>query len=242
VVKRRHQAEKDTSPRERLAEEHALVAGAHHIVATCTDEVRELLALGADADRVSVVPCGVDLRLFRPDGPRERRPRPRRHRVAVVGRLVERKGIADVIAALPALPDVELVVAGGPEAAALPRDPEAARLLRLACTLGVADRVELRGRIGRRDVAALLRSADVVACVPWYEPFGIVPLEAMACGVPVVAAAVGGLTDTVVDGVTGLHVPARRPEAIAAAVASLLRAPRLRAALGAAGAARARRR
>jgi glycosyltransferase involved in cell wall biosynthesis len=81
------------------------------------------------------------------------------------------------------------------------------------------------GQVSRRDMPALLRSADAVVCVPWYEPFGIVPLEAMACGVPVVAAAVGGLTDTVVDGVTGVHVPPRRPDALARAVSALLADP-----------------
>ena len=78
----------------------------------------------------------------------------------------------------------------------------------------------------RADVPALLRSADVVVCVPWYEPFGIVPLEAMACGVPVVGSAVGGLLDTVVDGVTGLLVPPRDPAATAARAATASSATR----------------
>src|SRR5690606_7561076 len=81
----------------------------------------------------------------------------------------------------------------------------------------------------------------VVACVPWYEPFGIVPLEAMACGVPVVASAVGGMVDTVVDGHTGVHVPPRCPGRIASALRSLLGDDELRRSMGAAGARRARR-
>jgi D-inositol-3-phosphate glycosyltransferase len=72
---------------------------------------------------------------------------------------------------------------------------------------------------------AVLRSADAVVCAPWYEPFGIVPLEAMACGVPVIAAAVGGLVDTVVDGKTGLHVPPQDSTAIAAAIADIVGDP-----------------
>ena len=81
----------------------------------------------------------------------------------------------------------------------------------------------------------------MVVCTPWYEPFGITPLEAMACGVPVVASAVGGLTDSVVHGTTGLLIPARDPAGLAAAAGTLLASPAMRTALGEAGARRARR-
>jgi glycosyltransferase involved in cell wall biosynthesis len=239
VVKRRQQAEKDTSPPERLAEEQAIIARAAGIVATCRDEVAELRALGADLRRIRVVPCGVDLALFRPEGaivPRETR----RRRLVSVGRLVERKGIGNVISALARLPDdVELVIAGGPDPRQLWNDADVRRLAVHARREGVDDRVRFLGRVERADVAPLLRSADVAVCVPWYERFGIVPLEAMACGVPVLASAVGGLLDTVVDGVTGLHVPPRDPDAIAAALRQLLDDAPLRARLGAAGAVRA---
>jgi glycosyltransferase involved in cell wall biosynthesis len=241
VVKRRHQGARDTSPPSRLREEATLAREVDRIVATCSDEVFELVRMGADLRRVAVVPCGVDLGMFRADGPCA----PRRRgmaRLLVVSRLVERKGIGDVVAAMARLPRVELVVAGGPPAAELAGDPEARRLTALAERAGVADRVRLLGRVGRGDLPGLYRSADLVVNVPWYEPFGIVPLEAMACGVPVVASAVGGLVDTVVDGVTGVHVPPRRPRLLAAAVAGLLADPERRATLGATGARRARRR
>jgi D-inositol-3-phosphate glycosyltransferase len=241
VVKRRHQGDADTSPPERLSVEAELVHQVQRVVATSSEEVFELARMGADPHRVSVVPCGVDLDRFAPDGPREPR-RPGTRRVVVVGRLVERKGTADVVQALLHLPDTELVVAGGPPAAELGDDPEARRLLSLARRSGVADRVSLRGRMGHEEMPALIRSADAVACVPWYEPFGLVAVEAMACGVPVVASAVGGLCDTVVDGVTGLHVPPRCPDALAAALRRLFSDDALRRRLGRAGAERARAR
>jgi len=241
VVKRRHQGAKDTSPAHRIELERSIAQLCDRVVATCTDEVFELVRLGADPHRISVVPCGVDTEGFRPDGPREPRAT-RPYRFVAACRLVERKGIGDAVAALAHLPGTELHVAGGPEAAGLGADAEARRLRALAAELGVADRLVLRGRIGRAEMPALLRSADAVVCVPWYEPFGIVPLEAMACGVPVVASAVGGQIDSVVDGVTGVHVPPREPRALAAALAGLLAEPGRRAALGAAGARRARER
>ena len=244
VVKKRHQGERDTSPDGRLEVERALVRDVDRVVATCTDEVFELLRLGGDRRRISVVPCGVDLTTFHPGVP----PEPRTHglrRIVCVGRLVERKGVGNAIEALGRMraaggPDTELVVAGGPDAAELDADAEVARLREVAARAGVADRVVFRGRVGRETLPALFRSADVAVCVPWYEPFGIVPLEAMACGVPVVASAVGGIIDTVVHGRTGVHVPPRRPDLLAEALADLLCDDERLHALGRAGARRSR--
>jgi glycosyltransferase involved in cell wall biosynthesis/phosphoheptose isomerase len=241
VVKRRHQGTLDTSPPDRLAAEEAIARRVDQIVATSSDEVFELLRMGADLRRVEVIPCGVDLDLFSPDGPSEPR-RGGRGRLVVVSRLVQRKGVGNVISALAALPETELVVAGGPDRSELRSDPEARRLAALADELGLADRVDFRGRIDRAELPALLRSADAVVCVPWYEPFGIVPLEAMACGVPVVASAVGGLLDTVVDDVTGIHVPPRSPERLAEVLRTLLADRALRERLGRAGVERVRTR
>jgi glycosyltransferase involved in cell wall biosynthesis len=95
--------------------------------------------------------------------------------------------------------------------------------------------VRFLGGVARPEVPALIRDSDVVVAVPWYEPFGIVPLEAMACGRPVVAAAVGGMLDTVVPGVTGEHVTPRDPAALAATLRQLLDDPERRAAYGVAG-------
>lgn len=243
VVKKREQGVRDTSPPERAEIEAQLLRGpdrlgADRILATCPDEVFELLRLGADSSRVTVVPCGVDTALFTPDGPMAPRA-PGMTRILYVGRLVQRKGIGNLIAALRAVPGAELVIAGGPDPGRLDGDPEVGRLRALAGTCQVRDRVRFLGRVEHARLPALYRSADAVACVPWYEPFGIAAVEAMACGVPVVVAAVGGLTDTVIHNVTGLHVPPRQPEMIAAALRRLLGDPGLRRLLGSAGRARA---
>jgi glycosyltransferase involved in cell wall biosynthesis len=242
VVKRRHQGAADSSPPGRAGVERRLAREVDAIVATCRDEVRELVDLGADPRRVEVVPCGVDTATFRPIGPAERRTgrQAARTRFVTVGRLVPRKGMDDTIAALAHVPDAELVVVGGPPTAELDADPEARRLRDVARRAGVADRVDLRGRLAHEAVAGLLRSADVAVSAPWYEPFGIVPVEAMACGVPVVGTAVGGLLDTVVDGRTGLLVPPRSPLRLAAAMKALAAQPGRRRRMGRAAARRSR--
>lgn len=237
TVKKRFQGAADTSPLERLRLEREVALTADRIMASCTDEARELERMGVRRARIDVVPSGVDRTLFHPAGPVA--PRSRLHRLVVVGRLVPRKGVDDAIRALRWLPDTELVVAGGGDAGTLDGDPEVRRLRALAAGLQVDDRVRLVGRVERTELPALLRSADVVLCLPWYEPFGIVPLEAMACGVPVVGSAVGGLLDTVVAGVTGLLLPPREPRAAARAVRSLLEDPALRQRYGEAGSDRA---
>ncbi len=240
VVKRRYQGADDTSPTDRLHLEATVARTATWVAATCTDEVFELMRMGRSRSRISVVPCGVNLDLFNPEGPKAAGGRYRR--IVSVGRFVPRKGFDVVIRALPYIRDAELVIVGGPDVTQLDADPEARRLRALAEELGVADRVRLSGSVAREDMPAILRSADVVACTPWYEPFGIVPLEAMACGVPVVASAVGGMLDTVVHDVTGRLVQARRPDKVADAVNHLLRDDFLRQSLGAAGRDRARAR
>jgi glycosyltransferase involved in cell wall biosynthesis len=240
TVKRRHQGDRDSSPPQRVHLERLVGLEVSRIAATCSSEVFELARMGVPGSRVSVVPCGVDLSLFNPQGPVAPRSRPRR--VLAVGRLVPRKGFGTAIAALRLLPDTELVIAGGPAHGLVTEDAEAQRLMILARELGVGDRVRMVGLVPQQDMPALLRSADVVVCTPDYEPFGIVPLEAMACGIPVVVSAVGGLTDTVVDGLTGILVPPRRPEAVAAALGRLLNDQAMRNRYGAAGGARARTR
>jgi len=241
TVKRRHQGAKDTSPSERLRVERAIARDVACIVATCSDEVGELARMGVRRDSISVVPCGVDVEHFTPEGPVASRGS-QRFRVVVVGRLVERKGVDDAIRALALVPHTELVVVGGPDRGSLEVDPEVQRLRRVAAERRVGDRVLFAGRVSRDDMPALLRSADVVVAVPWYEPFGIVPLEAMACGVPVVASAVGGLQDTVCEGSTGELVPPRRPDVLAHCLRGLLADPIRREGYGLAGVDRARAR
>ncbi|MGW0495986.1 glycosyltransferase [Streptomyces sp. NPDC003007] len=284
TVKRRHQGTADTSPPERIAAERRLGRACDRILATCTDEVRELARMGVPAKRVSVVPCGVDTDSFRPDsgdvgrgtglsrpdaghlGPDtgpfrpdtgqvgrdtgpfdpgtghvpadtafDTPPRRQRHRLLSCGRLVARKGYDLAIRALAHIPDTELLLAGGPPAGELAGDPEARRLLGLARETGVHDRVQLLGAVDPNRMPALMRSADLVLCTPVYEPFGIVPLEAMACGVPVIATDVGGHRDTVADHDTGRLVPPADPGAIAAAALELLVGDRLRRRYGRAG-------
>jgi D-inositol-3-phosphate glycosyltransferase len=215
-VKRRHQGAADTSPDHRIGYERRLGRVADRVVVQCQDEIRELLLLGVPRSRMELVPSGVNTELFRPDGPVE--PRTHRPRILSVGRLVERKGFEDLIQAMRLVPGAEcVIVGGGPD-----DEPYSRKLCELADDCGAGDRVRLVGAVRAEDMPRWYRSADVLAAAPWYEPFGLTPLEAMACGVPVVASAVGGLTDTVVDGVTGDLVPARNPSALGRALRRLL--------------------
>ncbi|MFF0459089.1 glycosyltransferase [Streptomyces mexicanus] len=241
TVKRRHQGSADTSPPERVGVERQIGRTCDRVLATCTDEVQELAAMGISPRRVSVVPCGVDAAHFHPGADPATAPAPgraRRHRLLACGRLVPRKGYDLAIRALSRIPNTELLLAGGPPPEHLDGDPEARRLRELADREGVGDRVHLLGAVDPGRMPALMRSADLVLCTPVYEPFGIVPLEAMACAVPVVATDVGGHRDSVADGRTGRLVAPGDPDAVAAAVRDLLGSDRVRRRYGTAGRAR----
>jgi glycosyltransferase involved in cell wall biosynthesis len=269
TVKRRHQGPDDHSPPERIGLERQLLRHADRIVATCADEVGELRHMdgapctdaahrtsgnpgssacrcGFDAcgdaggARITVVPCGYDARVFRPEG--QRLPRSDRPLLAAVGRLVPRKGLDVVLHALARLPEADLVIAGGPPLAQLLDDPYHRELRTMADELGLGSRVRFVGGVRPSAIAAIDRTADLFVAAPRYEPFGIAPVEAMACGTPVVATAVGGMLDTVVDGGTGALVPPDDPDALAGAARALLEAPARLATAGERAAWRTRRR
>ncbi len=228
----------ETSPPDREWLEPWVARNADSVIGTCSDEAFELKSLGIPTGAISVVPCGVDLRRFGTTGAIEERARPLR--LVTVGRLEPRKGFDLVIQAFAQLVDegvdAELVIVGGDVGTHSGDGDSATAMLRaLAHALGVAERVDLRGPLEHASMPAILRSADVVICAPWHGTSGIVAVEAMACGIPVVASGVGGLIDAVIDGVTGVHVPPRDAEAIATALVCLLADDGRMASLGVAG-------
>jgi D-inositol-3-phosphate glycosyltransferase len=202
----RHLGDDYSGPGERIPLERALTRAVDLAVAQSTDEVNELTRMGLQRTAVAVVPAGVDTDRFNPVG--EAAPRDRRPRILSVSGLGPGHGQDDVIRAIRLIGDAELVIAGGPPSGALGDHAEAGALLELARRNGVGEQVRLVGSVPHDQMPAWYRSADVVVCTPRYASAGRVPLEAMACGVPVVGYALGGVADTVVDHVTGRLVPA----------------------------------
>jgi glycosyltransferase involved in cell wall biosynthesis len=134
-----------------------------------------------------------------------------------------------------------LLIVGGPSRDPdLDRDPELGRLRAIASEEGVLDRVTFVGRRDRSELATYYRASDVFVSTPWYEPFGITPVEAMACRTPVIGSNVGGIKFTVRDGETGFLVPPNDPELLADRLARLYSDHRLRARFGRAGLRRAK--
>ncbi|MCD0444730.1 glycosyltransferase [Glycomyces sp. A-F 0318] len=237
AAERRHLGSADPNPRERVGIEREIAGTCGGVIAACEAEAADLAEIGVAADKVTVVPGGVDLNLFCPVGPAAGRDG--WTRLLVPGNLMRRKGADAAILALQHLPGTELIIAGGPEHGQAEDDAEARRLRWVAEEAGVSERVLMPGRAAHDAMPALYRASDAVVCTSWYEPSGAAALEAMACGVPVVAAAVGCLKDLVVDGVTGRLLDEASAEAVAAAVEPYLSDPALAERAGLAGRARA---
>lgn len=249
LVRREHQGSADGFPAERIDIERRIVCHADRIVAECPQDRSDLMRLyDAQASRISMVPCGVDLDTFAPapraGARRELGVRSDEFVVLQLGRLVPRKGIDNVIRAIGQLnrqvPARLLVVGGDSRLPDEQATPEIARLRAVARECGVEDRVTFVGHRQREELRTCYAAADVFVTTPWYEPFGITPLEAMACGKPVIGSAVGGIQYSVVDGVTGFLVPPHDPAALAARLAQLQENPSLAQALGRAGIRRVR--
>jgi D-inositol-3-phosphate glycosyltransferase len=238
-VRRKHQGTADKFPDERFEIEGRVAAEARLIVAECPQDRDDLTGLyGAPAERIRVVPCGFSPEELGPMNCSEARSAlglgQDEQVILQLGRMVPRKGVDTVIEALARLvhgyriPARLLVVGGESDAPDPVATPELGRLMALAEREGVASHVRFEGRRDRAALRHYYAAADVFVSTPWYEPFGITPVEAMACGLPVVGAAVGGIKSTVVDGETGFLVPPRDPAAVAERLATLLRDPDLR--------------
>lgn len=248
-VRRLHQQASDGFPDVRFAIEERIVAEADRIIPECPEDEADLLRLyGADPLRLRMVPCGFDADEFTPVPRAQARAAlglPQDTRIALqLGRMVPRKGVDTVIEALAHCPaDAYLLVVGGtlpePDPAC---EPELARLIGVAEAAGVRSRVTFTGARGRDALKLYYSAADVFVTAPWYEPFGITPLEAAACATPVIGSDVGGLRYTIDHDVTGLRVPPRDPAALGKAMAALLGDPARARAMGEAGLARVRER
>ncbi|GAA1764536.1 glycosyltransferase [Streptomonospora arabica] len=221
----------------------AAVAGrADHVLVASADQRFELARMGLPRDRVSVVPSGVDTDHFSSEGgtsadtwsPRKNG----RLRMASVTDLAA-DGADVLIATLRRLPDAELTLVAGPAQVELPLNDDARRLELLAKEAGVDDRLSLTGPLDRKELPRLLRSADVYVSGAAYEPCGGAVLEAMACGLPVVARGAGIVNEAVLHGTTGTLLRQARPDALARAVRSLTAEPTMATAYGIAGCDRA---
>ena len=229
-------------PKARVIGEEQVIAEADRLVANTRFEAQDLVSwYDADPTRLSVVQPGVDLDRFRPRSTRAADRRrlglpERGYVVAFVGRIQPLKGPDVLINALadPALRDLDVtvVICGGPSGSGLDRPTS---LIELAASLGVSGKVRFVAPQTGEALAALYRSADLVAVPSHNESFGLVALEAQACGTPVVAAAVGGLVTAVTDGVSGVLVDGHDPADWSRVLAGLLLAParRLRLSIGA---------
>jgi glycosyltransferase involved in cell wall biosynthesis len=240
VAERRHRALPCQVGTERIRLEPAIGRSVSAVMAGSSDEESDLTRLGVPRRSIKVVPCGVDTDEFTPEGPVANRNG--RHRLVTVANLEEHDALATLLHALSKVPGAELVVAGGPPRAELRGDIAYRRLAKVAESLDVSGRVLFAGQVGRGALPPLLRSADLVVSVSEYEPSGMVSVQAMACGTPVVASAVGGQVDAVVDGTTGIFVPPGRPALLAQRIRQLLAHPMLLEAFSVAAADRARSR
>ncbi|WP_250487499.1 glycosyltransferase family 4 protein [Caballeronia sp. GaOx3] len=249
-VRRLHQGESDGFPDARFDIEDELVRRSDSVIAECPQDESDLLHLyDADPARIDLVPCGFDRVEFHPIEKAVARERlgwsQDRFIVLQLGRMVPRKGVDTVVRALSICraehgESAELYVVGGnSDEANEIATPEIVRLRGIAREVGIENHVHFAGRHGRAELKHFYNAADVFVTTPWYEPFGITPLEAMACGRPVIGADVGGIRYSVAHGETGLLVPPKDPAALARAIATLKRDPMLARRMGEAGLSRA---
>ena len=222
------QSPDELEPSLRIDEEARIVAQADRIVAANVVERAHLVwYYGARTDRIAVIPCGVDTELFQPMDPAKAKDLlelPPDPLLLHVGRLQPIKGLETLLEAMTAVPEpAYLLIVGGEQDE--PENGHGAAMRQQVAALGLEKRVRFLRAQPQRRLRLFYAAAAATVMPSYYESFGMVALEAMACGSPVVASRVGGLTTTVQDGVTGRLVPEADPAALAAAITGLLEGP-----------------
>ena len=232
-VKRMHQGDADTSPHDRIVTEYSVIEEVDRIIAQCPNEMHELVTLyDTDPSKIEVIPSAVDVDAFRPVPKEQARAElgldPDAWTVVYVGRMLPRKGIDNLVEGFARLArradvPVRLVIVGGETTEGNPmQTPEIRRLAEMAALFRIRRLVHFTGKRDQTMLRYYYSAADVAVTTPWYEPFGLTPLEAMACGTPVIGSDVGGIKFTVADGETGFLVPPREPIALADRLQRLL--------------------
>jgi len=218
----------EDEPELRLVNEAELARGCDRIMAATEKEKGDLVALyGASGDRVGVVPCGVNLGLFQRvdrESARQRLGFNSESIVLYVGRVEPLKGLDRLLMAMPRLEvprHLRTVVVGGDDEA----DGEVERLRSLSSSLGIGAAVDFVGVVRQEELPLYYSAADLCIVPSHYETFGLVALESLACGTPVVATRVGGMESVIRHGRNGYLVHDNSPESLAAGMAAVLEQP-----------------
>ena len=225
----------EVEPPERAEVERELIASASRIVAFSPHERDAMVRLyGANAAKVNLVPCGVDLNRFKPldrTAARERLGLNGGKVLLYVGRVEPLKGLELLVhtaAQMETCQDVKVLVVGG----ASDGDEEVGRLRDLAKDLEVDQMIDFVGRVDQEELPYYYNAADVCVVPSYYESFGLAALESMACGTPVVATRVGGLSTVVHHGHTGYLKSWRCPEAFANSLEMIIASEGLQDSMG----------
>ncbi len=232
LVRLAHQKEMDKFPVERFDIEKMIVKDADAVIAECPQDKDDLINYyKADESKITIAPCGFNPNEFSVIDKKLARTKLGLSHSEIIllqlGRMVPRKGVETVIRSIskinPAIKNVRLVIVGGesdePDETIT---PEIGRLKKIAEEENVSAHVTFTGRRRRNMLKYFYAAADVFITTPWYEPFGITPLEAMACGTPVIGSNVGGIKYSVQHGKTGFLVPPKDPFALAEKIESLV--------------------
>lgn len=231
-IRKLHQGDSDKFPVDRIDIEKRIVEECDHIIAECPQDKEDLIKYySAPVSKITVIPCGFNPQEFYPIDQLLSRMvlnlDPSEKIILQLGRVVPRKGIDNVIRALSkikktSLPVKLIIVGGEGDEADLENDPEMLRLQSIAREEDVEELVTFAGRKNRDILKYYYAAADIFITTPWYEPFGITPLESMACGTPVIGSNVGGIKFSVEDCKTGFLVPPNDPDSLAVKIYELL--------------------